>query len=58
LFWRAEDYHQRHHERRRDLSASNLSTLSAVDWLSQYGRRSSSVLGSSETMVTAITPRH
>jgi methionine-S-sulfoxide reductase len=55
-FWRAEEYHQRHDERREDRSdVTDVSTLSPEKWLSQYGKRSPSVLGSSETMVTSST---
>ena len=45
-FWPAEDRHQRHDEKRAGPSAV-LSTLSVVDWLQEYGKRSETVWGSS-----------
>lgn len=47
-FWAAEDRHQRHDERRK---GGDLSTLSFEQWLLRYGRRSASILGSSETIL-------
>eukprot|EP00554_Chaetoceros_debilis_P008571 CAMPEP_0194104150 /NCGR_PEP_ID=MMETSP0150-20130528/4507_1 /TAXON_ID=122233 /ORGANISM="Chaetoceros debilis, Strain MM31A-1" /LENGTH=699 /DNA_ID=CAMNT_0038791579 /DNA_START=97 /DNA_END=2193 /DNA_ORIENTATION=- len=60
-FWLAEDRHQRHDERRQENrrinndknnageSSSALSMLSFEQWLLEYGRRSASIWGSSET---------
>lgn len=51
LFWLAEDRHQRHDERVKDKSEEDMMTLSLSQWLLQYGRRSASIWGSSETIV-------
>ncbi|KAL7541233.1 hypothetical protein ACHAXR_010738 [Thalassiosira sp. AJA248-18] len=46
-FWAAEERHQRHDERKRGV---DLNTLTFDEWLLKYGRRSASVLGSSESI--------
>jgi methionine-S-sulfoxide reductase len=48
-FWKAEDLHQRHEERRHGVGVE-ISTLSFSDWLGKYGERAESRLGSSETI--------
>ena len=58
-FWRAEDRHQRHEERKWEKKESTSSpssslwqrfdTLDLGSWLDQYGRRKTSVLGSAST---------
>jgi hypothetical protein len=53
-FWKAEDRHQRRNERRKEYSTEDLGTLSAAEWLQLYGRRTESVLGSSQTIETAV----
>jgi len=53
-FWTAEERHQRRDERRNKYKAEDLSTLSAFDWLELYGRRSASIIGSSQTMNSAV----
>ena len=52
-FWKAEDRHQRHDEKRNGRNAE-VDALSLVDWLEEYGRRAKSVLGSSETINQGI----
>eukprot|EP01082_Thalassiosira_pseudonana_P011547 g10797.t1 g10797 contig4:2585982-2587817(+) len=58
-FWFAEDRHQRHDEKRKMKGYADgnnnqeLSTLTFDDWLCNYGRRSTSVWGSSETAEVA-----
>lgn len=54
-FWPAEDRHQRHDEKR---GGAELSTLSVLDWLREYGKRAEITWGSSQTFVTtsALTP--
>ncbi len=46
-FWVAEEWHQRHEERRR---VADLNTLSFDQWLLVYGRRSAPLIGSSESI--------
>jgi peptide-methionine (S)-S-oxide reductase len=53
-FWPAKERHQRHDERRGKCTVDDLSTLSASDWLETYGRRSESVVGSSQTINSAV----
>jgi peptide-methionine (S)-S-oxide reductase len=53
-FWSAEERHQRHDERRGECTVDDLSTLSASDWLQKYGRRSESIVGSSQTINSAV----
>jgi methionine-S-sulfoxide reductase len=53
-FWSAEERHQRHDERRGKCTVDDLSTLSASDWLQTYGRRSESIVGSSQTINSAV----
>jgi peptide-methionine (S)-S-oxide reductase len=53
-FWPAEERHQRHDERRSQCTADDLSTLSASEWLETYGRRSASIVGSSQTINSAV----
>jgi peptide-methionine (S)-S-oxide reductase len=48
-FWKAENRHQRHEEKRID-GGAGITTLSFVDWVKEYGRRAQSVFGSSETI--------
>ena len=49
-FWKAEDRHQLHDERVKRKDPKDLSTLSVYEWIQTFGRRTESVLGSSETM--------
>ena len=49
-FWIAEDRHQRHDERKKDCAVEQTKTLPLQEWLMKYGRRSSSIWGSSETI--------
>ena len=49
-FWVAEDRHQLHDQRVKNLSGDDIQTLSVKEWLLKYGRRSSSIFGSSETV--------
>jgi peptide-methionine (S)-S-oxide reductase len=51
-FWPAEDRHQRHDEKRGGSGSAELSTLSVVDWLREYGKRTESTWGSSQTFVS------
>merc|ERR1711862_43533 len=53
-FWIAEERHQRHDERVKKKSQSDVKTLSEREWLLEYGRRSSSIWGSSQTIQHAI----
>jgi peptide-methionine (S)-S-oxide reductase len=53
-FWPAEERHQRYDEQRGGLTVDDLSTLSASDWLQKYGKRSESILGSSQTINSAV----
>ena len=46
-FWEAEERHQRHDEQK---GRTAIETLSFTDWLTTYGHRSASRLGSSESM--------
>ena len=48
-FWLAEERHQLHDERVKKKVGNELITLNEIDWLFEYGRRSSSIWGSSET---------
>ena len=48
-FFVAEDRHQ-HHEERKKQDSLGSDTLSATEWLQEYGRRSKSIWGSSETI--------
>jgi len=48
--WKAEDRHQRHDEKLKTKQNEELTTLSALEWLSKYGRRKPSIMGSAETM--------
>ena len=48
-FWLAEEHHQLHDERVKKKVGNELITLNEIDWLFEYGRRSSSIWGSSET---------
>ncbi|CAB9503912.1 Peptide methionine sulfoxide reductase MsrA [Seminavis robusta] len=52
-FWEAEERHQRHNEKRSG-KKERLSTLTATEWLSEYGKRSPSVLGSAESLVQQL----
>jgi peptide-methionine (S)-S-oxide reductase len=45
--WRAEDRHQRHDERIKGRSDTQITGLSATEWLKEYGRRTASIVGSS-----------
>lgn len=49
-FWRAEERHQRHNEKRQSGNALDLGILAMSEWLGLYGKRKASVWGSSETM--------
>jgi methionine-S-sulfoxide reductase len=49
-FWVAESRHQRHDERIKSPTDDNLITLTFTKWLLEYGRRSSSIWGSSDSM--------
>lgn len=51
-FWRAEERHQRHDEKRE--TSDSLSCLTASAWLALYGKRSESIPGSSESLAEAI----
>lgn len=53
-FWVAEDRHQLHDQRVKNLSGDDIQTLSVKEWLLKYGRRSSSIFGSSETVEVAV----
>jgi peptide-methionine (S)-S-oxide reductase len=53
-FWPAEERHQRHDERSEKCTVNDLSTLSASDWLLTYGRRCESIVGSSQTINSAV----
>jgi len=48
-FWLAEERHQLHDERVKKKNINEVETLNEIDWLFKYGRRSSSIWGSSET---------
>ena len=49
--WKAEERHQRHDERLKTRqNEEELTTLSATEWLTKYGRRRPSIVGSAETM--------
>mmetsp|Transcript_9009 Transcript_9009/g.20320 ORF Transcript_9009/g.20320 Transcript_9009/m.20320 type:complete len:611 (-) Transcript_9009:178-2010(-) len=50
-FWAAEERHQRHDERKQ---SADLNTLSFDQWLLKYGRRNTSVLGSSESIQVEV----
>lgn len=50
-FYVAEDRHQRHDERVKSRCDKDLITLTLPQWLQVYSRRSTSVWGSSETIV-------
>jgi peptide-methionine (S)-S-oxide reductase len=46
--WRAEDRHQRHDERIREMKGTQIRTvLPAIEWLKEYGRRTPSITGGS-----------
>lgn len=49
-WWDAEHKHQRHDERVQKKSGDQLGTLSQQNWLMEYGKRSSSIWGSSATI--------
>ena len=49
-FWRAEERHQRHDEKRESGKSLDTETVSLNEWLRLYGKRKESVWGSSETM--------
>jgi len=49
-FWVAEERHQRHDERQEDRSNIDLSTICIEEWIQLYGRRSASVLITSNTV--------
>lgn len=51
FFWTAEDRHQLHDQRVKKKTEDDLKTLSEVEWLLEYGRRSSSIWGSSESSI-------
>jgi hypothetical protein len=53
-FWIAEDRHQLHYERLKQKVGKDVETLSVFDWLLQYGRRSDSVMGSSESVAVDV----
>ncbi len=50
-FWVAEDRHQLRYERVKKKRRKDIDTLSEIEWLMEYGRRSDSIFGSSETMI-------
>lgn len=50
-FWEAEARHQRHDEIFMKKAAGDVETLMDVDWLRTYGRRASSIWGTSETIM-------
>eukprot|EP00957_Ditylum_brightwellii_P066628 5056754-Ditylum_brightwellii.AAC.1 len=58
-FWEAEERHQRHDERfkmkkgQHTNDSDEIRTLSLMDWLGEYGRRTKSVWGTGETMDVA-----
>lgn len=58
--WAAEERHQRHDEilkgREKGTNGDSLSTLSAVQWLTEYGRRRPTIFGSSETIPVGMDP--
>jgi methionine-S-sulfoxide reductase len=49
--WIAETRHQRHDERKGNKTEDNLRTLAPTAWLMEYGRRSESIWGSSESIM-------
>jgi methionine-S-sulfoxide reductase len=49
-WWDAESKHQQHDERVKKLSGNQIETLSQKSWLMEYGRRSTSIWGSSITI--------
>ena len=51
FFWTAEDRHQLHDQSVKKKTEDDLKTLSEVEWLLGYGRRSSSIWGSSEISI-------
>jgi methionine-S-sulfoxide reductase len=54
-FWEAEARRQRHDERvMRKATVDDVETLMDVDWLRTYGRRASSIWGTSETMTVML----
>lgn len=56
-FWEAEAHHQRHDERllvKNKKAAGDVETLMDVEWLQTYGRRASSIWGSSETLMVML----
>lgn len=48
-FWEAEDRHQLHDQRQNN--RFDVNTLSFNEWIKKYGKRTKSILGSSETFV-------
>jgi hypothetical protein len=53
-FWLAEERHQLHDERVKKKDGNEIKTLNEIDWIFEYGRRSSSIWGSSETASGAL----
>merc|ERR1712194_662003 len=47
LFWVAEDRHQLRNERVKRKTGKDVETLSEINWLLEYGRRSDAIFGSS-----------
>jgi peptide-methionine (S)-S-oxide reductase len=47
-FWPAEERHQRHDERRNPEKST--STLEVLEWIQEYGKRRSSIVGSATTL--------
>lgn len=54
-FWVAESRHQRHDERVKSTTDDDMGTLTLTKWLLEYGRRSSSIWGSSQTINMNLT---
>lgn len=48
--WKAEERHQRHDENLKKTVGEEMTTLSAREWLKQYGRRRATIAGSAETV--------
>jgi peptide-methionine (S)-S-oxide reductase len=48
-FWKAEDRHQKHEERRNDKKAE-IATLTLNEWLAKYGKREKPIFGSAQTI--------
>ena len=53
-FWKAEERHQRYKEKEHgDNTKGSIVPLDLARWIVEYGRRTKSVIGSSETFSTS-----